>query len=217
MFVRDLSLAAVELISVPRSGLVKGHDHSWLPKMSNDGQYVAFGSYASLDSLDTNRWADIYVRDRKPSGPTTTLISINSLGTAAGDNDCGQPWISHDGSTVAFASYASDLDGTVTDTNGMTDVFVRNWQAATPTTRLVSRDNGGSASGNSYSCQVELSDDGGRLVFTSQATDLVAAIADVNGSAGSDQFAFDGSRVTLVSQKGEGSFTTRSGWDILSE
>ena len=118
----------------------------------------------------------------------------------------GQPRISHDGSTVAFDSYASDLDGAITDAKVTQDVFVRDWQTPTPTTRLVSRNSGGSTSGNAPSSQVELSDDGGRLLFTSWATDLDAGVVDVNGWR-RDVFAFDGSSVTLVSRKGAGSFT----------
>jgi len=162
-----------------------------------------------------HKWmTDIYVRARNIGSPTTTLVSVNSLGMAAGDNHSFEPRISRDGSRVAFSSYASDLDGTITDSNTTCDVFVRDWQAATPTTRLVSRSRGGSVSGDNSSSQAELSDNGSRLVFMSQATDLVAGIVDVNG-ASSDIFAFDSTSVALVTRKGAGVFTGTSGVNSL--
>jgi hypothetical protein len=214
VFVRDLSGMSLELISVDTSGLKRTAD-SYTPSISGDGRYVAFESQADLDSaLDTDGWQDIYVRDRGDGivSPTTTLISVNSDGTASGNDYSYEPQISHDGSTVAFYGYATDLDASVSDTNDTWDVFLRDWQAATPETTLVSRNSDGTDSGNGLSWQPELSDDGGRLVFTSQATDLMAGIVDVNGTE-YDIFAFDGSDVSLVTQKGPGEFTGRSGAD----
>jgi hypothetical protein len=40
---------------------------------------------------------------------TTTLVSINQAGTAAGTGDSSNAVISADGTTVAFLSYATDL------------------------------------------------------------------------------------------------------------
>lgn len=210
VFVRNLSIPAVELVSVDSSGQGKGQQQSWSPSISSDGRYVAFESRARLTSQDVNWCSDIYVRDRNPAWPTTTLISVNSSGTAAGDWDSYEPWLSDDGMTVGFCGYARDLDGTITDANEKPDVFLRNWKAGAPTTRLVSRAGEGNASGDQSSSQVELSGDGSRLVFTSQATNLTSAISDVNGYA-TDVFAYDGSSMALASQKGHGTFTCTRG------
>ena len=54
---------------------------------------------------------------------TTTLVSINSAGTASGNNDSPPTAISANGRFVLFQSFASDL--VANDTNGKADAFVR--------------------------------------------------------------------------------------------
>ena len=61
---------------------------------------------------------------------TPVLVSVNSAGNAAGNafsatNDNNPRVLSADGTLEVFASGASNLTG-VTDSNGTTDVFVRN-------------------------------------------------------------------------------------------
>ena len=165
--------------------------------MSGDGRYVAFVTHTNFDPLDAYGYPDIYVRDRDPSSPTTTLISVNSLGTAAGDNYSYEPRISHDGSTVAFLSYASDLDGTVTDTNGQPDVFLRKWRAATPVTDLVSRHRDGLTSGDhqSWAPTPTISENGVTVAFISNADDLTT-LTDRNGT--SDVFAVKAAAISIT-------------------
>jgi len=57
-------------------------------------------------------------------GPSTTLVSVNSAGTASGNSDSESAAMSANGRFVAFASNASDLVSN--DTNFATDAFVRN-------------------------------------------------------------------------------------------
>jgi Tol biopolymer transport system component len=69
---------------------------------------------------DTNNAYDVFVRDRKLQ--VTRRISVGPGGQQANDGSVA-PAISADGRYVAFRSYASNL--VAGDTNGATDVFVR--------------------------------------------------------------------------------------------
>jgi hypothetical protein len=213
VYVRDFSTftsGLTERVSVDNDGIA-GNSHASHPSLSGDGRYVAFSTASNFTPEDTNWWEDIYVRDR--TAGVTSLISINSAGTQSADSSSHEPQISHDGSVVAFLSYASDLDGSIADTNGVFDVFVRDWQAVTPLTQLVSRRDASSESGDAASTKAELSDDGGRVIFSTEATNLTSAFADVNlGSQ--DIFAFDGTSVSLVTRKATGKFTGNVGVEL---
>ena len=92
------------------------------------------------------------------------------------------PSLSADGRYVAFASSASNL--VTGDTNGTSDVFVRDRQ--TGTTTRVSVDSSGTQ-GNNSSPEPSFSADGRYVAFTSQAGNLVTG--DTNGRA--DVFVHD--------------------------
>ncbi|MGI8940007.1 MAG: DUF4214 domain-containing protein [Iamia sp.] len=82
--------------------------------------------------------------------------------------------ISADGRYVAFSSPASSL--TPGDTNGRSDIFVRDRVTGT-LTRVTRSSTGGLANGHSY--QPSVTDDGEAVIFTSYASNLVAG--DTNG------------------------------------
>ncbi len=198
IFVRDLGNATAKLVSMDTSGTTKGNAQSNLPSISGDGRYVAFVSYSdNLVAGDTNGQRDAFVRDRNGSG-SITRISVSSTGVES-NGDSPLVVISSDGSMVAFESYASNLDTSLTDGNSTVDVFTRNWQAASPTTRLISRDSTGSNSGNSYSQTPVLDSDGSLVYFDSSASNI-SPITDANGSA-IDVFVFDGISVDVVAKK----------------
>jgi len=90
------------------------------PAIDDSGQFVAFKSSAS-DLTTPAGLLSVYVRDL--TGGTTTLISLNSAGTAATPGD--DIAISRDGSTVAFYSNSPDLVPFGVDANGTLDVFLR--------------------------------------------------------------------------------------------
>src|SRR5439155_26319375 len=98
--------------------------------LSADGRYVVFQTSAT--NLVTGASGTQVYRHDRMSG-ATLLVSIAWAGTP-GNNVSRDPSVSANGRYVAFASFATDLvDG---DTNGMSDVFVRDMQAGT--TALVS-------------------------------------------------------------------------------
>jgi len=211
VFVRHLSQTGVTRVNVSPAG-VQSDNSSESPSISGDGNFVAFWSHSTnFSPLAGSGHSNIYVRDRS-SGTTTLITAGDSEGVPVeADGHSFAPRISNDGSTVAFLGNATNLDSSAIDGNLTTDVFVRNWQATSPTTRLVSRSNDGSSSANHQSSEPVLSDNGQRLLFTSLATDLVSGIADVIETT--DLFTFDGTNVLLVTQKGVGRFTGRYGVD----
>lgn len=99
---------------------------------------------------------------------TTQKISLNSLGAEATKTSF-MPSISSDGILVAFASEANNLMSG--DTNGTTDIFVRNTQ--TGVTQRVSIDSLG-VQANGFCSNPSLSADGRFVAFRSEANNLVA-------------------------------------------
>jgi Tol biopolymer transport system component len=170
VFVRDLQAGQTYLISRSSSG-VAGDYESQEPAISADGGWVAFSSYASnLVTGDTNNVQDIFLHQRG-SGQTTRL-SQSSMGEE-GNGHSYLPAISADGRFVAFASDASNL--VAGDTNGVTDIFVRDTQENT--TVRVSVDSLGIPA-NDYSYSPAISPDGRYVAFESLASNLVAGDTD---------------------------------------
>lgn len=107
--------------------------------------------------------------------PGTQLISQAANGTQA-DNRSKQPSISEDGRYVAFASDASNLvEG---DTNGVTDIFVRDMVKGT-VTRVSVSSNGVEANGASY--WPFISANGRYVTFSSEASNLVSGDSNDSG------------------------------------
>jgi hypothetical protein len=128
--------------------------------MSADGNWVVFESLSG-----TNR--NIVLADLQAS--TTNLISINIGGTDGGNRASTRPIISFDGRYIVFASRATNL--VVNDTNGMTDIFIRD--RIMNTTILASVNRQGTGSANAMSSKPTLGADGRTVVFQSFASDLI--------------------------------------------
>jgi len=118
--------------------------------------------------------------------------------------------VSGDGRFVLVGTRATDLDATIEDLNGESDVWLIDREAAAP--RLLSRSAGNAAAtANGASRPVALSRDGRRALFASTATDLVAGQTD--GNAAEDLFLYDldADSVILVSRRVPGSTATPDG------
>jgi Tol biopolymer transport system component len=120
------------------------------------------------------------------------LVSVNAAGTAPGNSisDFGnvtyggppgggttespQANLSTDGTKLVFVSEATDLVGSLKDTNHASDVFVRDM--TTGQTSLVSATPGGQT-GNGDSFSPVISPDGRYVAFLSQATNLSSVSA----------------------------------------
>lgn len=100
--------------------------------------------------------------------------SVEATGTGEPDGASFEPVLSEDGRYAVFTSGATNL--VAGDTNGQTDIFVRDHQNGT--TELISQSTGG-GSANGASEQPDISPDGRFVVFWSFASDLISG--DTNG------------------------------------
>jgi Tol biopolymer transport system component len=180
MVVQILSIApdqAAPIVLVshanPTSNTAPGSGYSDAGQVSANGRFVAFESLAANLTLIApaqqalGGYVNIYVRDLVTG--QTELMSVNQAGTQGGGGDSTNPSISGDGRYVVFESEADDLVNG--DTNGVSDVFVRDRQTG-QTTLVSARSDGHSGNGPSGNASIT---PGGRYVaFESDASDLAA-------------------------------------------
>src|SRR5262249_43416416 len=124
--------------------------------------------------------------------PAASLVSANA-GNADSGNKASQlnrpsldaHAVSSDGTLVVFGSQASNLVNGVTDSNGVSDVYLRN--TSTNTTTLVSRSkSAANTAANDASGSAIISADGKWVVFSSRATDLNVTSGFVKNDAAND-------------------------------
>ncbi len=127
IFVRDRANGTNILVSAATNGF-SGSSFSFEPAISTDGRYVAFASHSyDLVAGDTNRAADVFVRDLQTG--VCTLVSVNSSGTGQGNKDSYSPVIGTGGRYVMFRSKATNL--AAGSFSGTENLFVRDLQAGT--------------------------------------------------------------------------------------
>ena len=159
------------------------------PDISRDGVLVAFASSASnlISGTDNNGVQDIFIRDR--GAQTTVRPSVDSCEGQA-DGASVLPSIEYSGEYISFQSDATDLDLDANndgvcegsyDTNGVTDIFLRDRTTAQLSYRVSVPDDaslGTEGNGRSFDrAPVSL---GARfVVFRSSASNLVSG--DTNG------------------------------------
>jgi hypothetical protein len=179
VFVYDRGTGTTQRVSVSSTG-TQGNGDCDYPQISDDGRYVAFRSAASnLVQGDTNGVADIFVHDLQTGA--TERVSVDTGGAQANGESLG-PTISGDGRFVAFRSAASNL--VPGDTNGVSDVFLHDTQAAT-TARISVASDGAQGNGDSYGPAI--SSDGGFVAYRSAASNLVPG----DSNAADDIFRYD--------------------------
>src|ERR1017187_8402715 len=171
----------LQLVSAPDSSQIAtagGGGDSGAPVISPDGHYVLFASAAGNLVLSTNNTAfqprfpttlNVFLRDR--TNGTTTLVSVNLTGTSGGNGDSLPVDLSTNGHYAVFESSASDL--VLGDTNGVTDIFVRDLQAVVTTLASVGAALVSTSSGSE---SPDITPDGRYVAFSSTATNLVAGV-----------------------------------------
>ena len=185
---RNLLNGAVNLVSRIPASETAGNDGSYSVSVSGDGRWVAFRSQATnlvAGYVNNNgSGSEIFARDM--TGGTTFLVSSrwnSTLNGSNGDNQepviAGTPQLAAE-VRVAYASYATDLaDAGISDPDTASSVYLRSLAIAPST--LISRATGvAGANANSRAHSPDLSDDGTRVVFSSDATNLGAG-ADYYG------------------------------------
>lgn len=172
IFVHDRQTGQTTRVSVSSAG-VQANGASARPVISADGRYVAFESSATnLVADDTNGQTDIFVHDRQ-TGQTVRASTSSGGGNANGASSF--PSISANGRVVAFESSATNM--VFGDTNGQTDIFVRDLQTGEIVRVSVSS---GGTQANNLSFTPSISADGRTIAFASNASNLVAG--DTNGT-----------------------------------
>lgn len=167
VFVRDRQAGTTRRVSVSSSGAQAAGRPSRGATISADGRWVVFASLAdNLVPHDTNDASDVFIHDRV--GGATRRVSVSSRGVqGTGGGAACLCAVSAHGRYVAFSSISPNL--VRGDTNGDTDVFVRDLR--TGSTRRVSvRSGGGQLS--SRSLGPAMSADGRYVAFTSPAPTL---------------------------------------------
>ena len=169
VYVRDRLLGTTTLVSVQPKLDASGDSDSFWPSLSADGRYVAFYSSATNLVSPATTVQDVYVRDLV--NHTTKLITTDYAHVGAEANGGSEyPAISGDGSTVAFASTATDL--VPTSNGGNEQVYVET--LATGAVRMASVATPSGAAGNGASDDASLSYNGQRVGFASDATNLTS-------------------------------------------
>ena len=171
------------VVSASSSG-VPGDQGAQQPAISSDGRFVAFTSTSTnLTGTPYGGVQQIYLRDtctfeQAGCAPSTTIVSVDSSGNAlAGSSSL--PAVSDDGRFVVFSTQVALPAGgntsivSIHDTCNSSNGSVA---SCTPSTTTVSVGAGGTAAnGPSTSTPHAVSGDGRFVVFSSSATNIIAA------------------------------------------
>jgi len=161
----------VEVVSTTSNNLTIADGPCSTPRISDTGRFIVFASTAiNLDPTISNPGGTnhIYRKDMR-DGTINLLDVIHNNTTAAATGHSTQPDVSAQGNFVTFESTAENLVSD--DTNGFTDIFVVDPSGII---ERVSVATSGNQSQNGNSFRPRISSDGQRIVFQSEASDLVA-------------------------------------------
>ncbi|GAB7036524.1 MULTISPECIES: TolB family protein [Catenuloplanes] len=162
VYLHDRETGTTELVSVAPGGGT-GDSSSVAPRVSDDGRYVGFQSFAT-DLVADGGGAGYFVRDRWTG--TTVRASLDSAGAPVAD--VMSPILSGDGRYVTFGTTSTGV--VPGDTDDDPDVYLRDLVAGT--TELISGTPSGAPAGG-WSLPDALSADGRCVLFTSRAATLV--------------------------------------------
>ena len=176
IFIRDLQEGVTERLNVAVDG-TESNFNSGGVTMSPSGRYVAWSTMATnVLSEDANNIWDVLVKDVQTG--ELMLASVANDGTQGGGWSVAPSAGGLDSGVIAFESDATNL--VPNDTNGVRDVFVRDFR--TGTTTLVSSSASGEL-GNAVSNSASVSADGRLVAFSSMASNLVPGDSNERGDA----------------------------------
>jgi Tol biopolymer transport system component len=171
------------------------------PRLSADGGWLAFESnsdFIVLDQDDGNAGSDVFLYERA-SGLNRLVSHASHDEAATADSESFQPAVSADGAWVAFEGDAGNYVAGQAAA-GSSNVLL--WSRADGSLTLVSHNELPDAvtGGDDDSFDARISADGGRVLFSSDASDLIAGGSDTGST---DAFLYERSsaQVTLVSHR----------------
>ena len=171
VFYYDRMTMQFVLVSVDAAGNISDRSAS-LPRISGDGNHIAFVTSSGLIPTDANSLLDVYMISR--SGfPDPVCVSVDRAGVPS-TAFLNRPDLSADGRFVVFGSNSGAIVSN--DLNGGGDVFVRDMTMHT--TRIVST-SAAARSTNGLSLPRVISSDGTAIAFTSDADNI--ALMDSDG------------------------------------
>jgi len=169
IFIHNRNTKETHRVSVDSTGLETSGYFDGGPAVSADGRFVVFESDAdNLVVNDTNYTTDVFRHDT--STGETVRVSLDSHGNETDGCGCygAYPDISADGRFVTFHATAENMVSG--DNNGLVDVFLRDTKLGS-TVRLSSNDD--ISESNNESFYASISADGSKVVFESNANNLV--------------------------------------------
>ena len=136
---------------------------------SDDGRYTVFLSHAdNLAAKPLLGVRQVFLHDKENNN--VTLLSQSAIGNPA-NSDVSSPKISGDGNVVVFVSAADNLDRIISNTAGVSQVFMTN--VLTATTSIISKSQiHSTVAANNHSFGAEIDRDGSDIVFSSLADDM---------------------------------------------
>lgn len=176
VYLYDRTSGTSQLVSHAAGSATTGANGSSDPvAISTDGRWIAFDSRGTdlvAGTSDSNGVDDVFLYDRIANA--SMLVSRNgSSAQVAASGASHAVAMSADGSRLLLRTDASDLLAGVNDLNGRSDAYV--YDRGTGARTLVSRHVGmAGATADCASLPGALSADGNRVVFASNASDLVA-------------------------------------------
>ncbi|MBK8283666.1 MAG: hypothetical protein IPK97_01640 [Ahniella sp.] len=157
--------------------------------ISSDGDRALFATGCpeiGAGVLDDNGFADVFVADLSASSRVLVSHEAGNPNRTANGNSDGLK-ISATGGTVLFQSDATNLVSNSVDTNSTVDVFLHDLSSGASTLVSSAFDNP-SVAANGSATAFDLSADGQRVLFQSQASNLVG---DIDANSAADVFLFD--------------------------
>ena len=171
IFVKNIVTGAINRISTTSSNAQALGGDSTQARVSTNGNYAVFTSLAAnLVSADTNNHADIFLKNLLTN--QITRVSTSTAGVEA-NGASKQADLSLNATKVVFTSSATNL--VTDDTNAFDDIFYKD-----VTTNVIQKlsvsSSGIQSNGDSWGAR--LSNDGTRVVFVSNANNLI--VGDTN-------------------------------------
>ncbi|MGI9018325.1 MAG: Calx-beta domain-containing protein, partial [Euzebya sp.] len=169
-----------------------GNGESTFPRISDDGQRIAYTSAANnlYSGSDTNGVLDTFLWTADPFG--NRIVSERASGGDTANGRSTGSAISGDGSTIIYITAATDLVEVGTKTTDGIDSI--HHVVASGTDTLMSQNAAGTDGGNSNSVALNVqsvSDDGTEAVFLTTASDLAVPAEQTDANSAFDMVLYE--------------------------